>query len=124
VQCATAVVRPGRPSGKVRLTVRGRGPLEIKLRVPYWVEKGFTVGINGARHQLDAVAGTYASISRDWAPGDTIDISMPFSLRMERTLDQAQTQCIAYGPIPLVAQSASQAYLEFSFYKDFTLSES
>jgi hypothetical protein len=46
---------------------------------------------------------------------------MPFSLRMERTLDQPQTQCIAYGPIPLVAQSPDTSYLEFSFYKDFTL---
>jgi uncharacterized protein len=35
---------------------------------------------------------------------------------------QAQTQTIAYGPIPLVAQSADTNYLEFSFYKDFTLS--
>jgi hypothetical protein len=47
---------------------------------------------------------------------------MPFSLRTERTLDQPQTQCIAYGPVPLVVQSSSQSYLQFSFYKNFTLS--
>jgi hypothetical protein len=29
---------------------------------------------------------------------------------------------IAYGPIPLVAQSADTDYLELSFYQDFTLS--
>jgi hypothetical protein len=110
------------PSGSVTLTVHGQGQLDLKLRVPYWVRKGFTVRVNGARQPLDAVAGTYVTISREWSPGDTVQISMPFSLRMERTLDQPQTQCIAYGPIPLVADSASTDYLEFGFYKDFTLS--
>ena len=113
---------PEDPSGAVTLTVHGAGRLNIKLRVPYWVEKGFTVSVNGAPQSLNAVAGSYVTISRLWLPGDTIRISMPFSLRMERTLDQPQTQCIAYGPIPLVAQNPSTSYLEFSFYKDFTLS--
>ncbi|MGH3168697.1 MAG: beta-L-arabinofuranosidase domain-containing protein, partial [Trebonia sp.] len=89
------------PSGAVTIKVDGSGPLDIKLRVPYWVQKGFTVRVNGARQHLDAVAGTYVTISRSWRPGDTIQISMPFSLRMERTIDQTQTQTIAYGPIPL-----------------------
>jgi uncharacterized protein len=113
---------PMDPSGAVTIKVNGKGHLDIKLRVPYWVQKGFTVRVNGVRQHLDAVAGEYVTLSRMWRSGDTIEISMPFSLRMERTLDQPQTQCIAYGPIPLVAQSASTSYLEFSFYKDFTLS--
>ncbi|HEX6522878.1 MAG TPA: beta-L-arabinofuranosidase domain-containing protein [Streptosporangiaceae bacterium] len=113
---------PEDPSGAVTLTVHGAGRLDIKLRVPYWVRKGFTVWVNGKRQSLNAVAGSYVTLSRLWLPGDTIRISMPFSLRMERTLDQPQTQCIAYGPIPLVAQSPNTSYLEFSFYKDFTLS--
>jgi uncharacterized protein len=113
---------PTDPSGQVKLTVQGRGRLEIKLRVPYWVRKGFTVKVNGVRQRLSAVAGSYVSLTRVWSPGDTIQLSMPFSLRMERTLDQPQTQTIAYGPIPLVAQSAGQDYLELGFYKDFTLS--
>jgi DUF1680 family protein len=112
---------PEDPSGAVTLTVHGAGPLDIKLRVPYWVMKGFTVWVNGARQSLNAVAGQYVTLSRTWRSGDTIRISIPFSLRMERTLDQPQTQCIAYGPIPLVAQSPSTGYLKFSFYKDFTL---
>jgi uncharacterized protein len=110
------------PSGLVTLTVTGHGPLDLKLRVPYWVRKGFTVRVNGVRQPLDAVAGTYVTLRRDWRPGDTVQIAMPFSLRMERTLDQPQTQTIAYGPIPLVADSASTQYLSLSFYKDFTLS--
>jgi DUF1680 family protein len=113
---------PTDPSGAVRLTLRGNGRLRVKLRVPYWVEKGFTVRVNGVHQKQHAKAGSYVTLSRHWKSGDTIDISMPFTLRMERTLDQPQTQCITYGPIPLVVQSATETYLDFGFYKDFTLS--
>jgi DUF1680 family protein len=113
---------PTDPAGAVRLTLRGNGLLRVKLRVPYWVEKGFTVRVNGVRQSMRARAGSYVTIRRRWRSGDTIDISMPFSLRMERTLDQPQTQCVTYGPIPLVVQSATKTYLDISCYKDFTLS--
>lgn len=112
---------PTDPSGAVTITVNGNGPLDIKLRVPYWVRTGFTVTVNGTQQRHGAAAGSYLTLRRRWRPGDTITLSMPFSLRMERTLDQPQTQAIAYGPVPLVAQSASTSYLEFSFYSDFTL---
>jgi uncharacterized protein len=113
---------PADPSGTVKLTVRGSGKLDIKLRVPYWVEKGFTVRLNGVTQQLAAAPATYVTLSRVWSPGDVIDISMPFTLRMERALDQPQTQTIAYGPIPMVIQNAAKTYLNLSFYKNFTLS--
>jgi uncharacterized protein len=113
---------PVDPSGTSTLTVNGDGPLTIKLRVPYWVENGFKVTVNGKRQLIKATAGSYATLSRHWRSGDTIKISAPFSLRMERALDQPQTQCIAYGPIPMVIQNSASTYLDLSFYKDFTLS--
>jgi DUF1680 family protein len=113
---------PTDPSGTATLTIQGSGFLTIKLRVPYWVEKGFAVRVNGVPQRLQAAAGTYATLRRHWSAGDRIEISAPFSLRLERTLDQPQTQCIAYGPIPLVIQDAATTYLDLSFYQDFTLS--
>ncbi len=113
---------PADPSGTSTLTIRGNGQLTVKLRVPYWVQQGFTVKVNGVPQALGAKAGSYVTLRRNWRSGDTISIAAPFSLRMERTLDQPQTQCIAYGPIPLVIQDASTSYLDLSFYADFTLS--
>jgi DUF1680 family protein len=113
---------PVDPAGAVTLTVHGTSVLTIKLRVPYWVQKGFRVQVNGVPQALRADAGSYVTLRRRWRDGDKISISMPFSLRMERTLDQPQTQSIAYGPIPLVIQHASSDYLDLSFYNDFTLS--
>ena len=113
---------PADPSGSVRLTVDGDGDLEIRLRVPYWVQRGFTVSVNGEPRHLDAAPGTYVPLRRQWASGDVVDISMPFSLRIERALDQPQTQAIAFGPVPMVVRSTATDYLDLGFYRNFTLS--
>jgi DUF1680 family protein len=112
---------PTDPGGFTTLTVRGSGDLTVKLRVPYWAENGYTVRVNGVAQRLDAAAGTYVTVRRQWTPGDTITISMPFGLRAERTLDDPATQSIAYGPVPLVTKSAATTYRDYSFYRHFTL---
>jgi DUF1680 family protein len=112
---------PTDPAGTTTLTVNGSGRLDIKLRVPYWIEEGFTVRLNGAVQKVDAATGDYVTLSRDWRSGDRIEISMPFSLRVERALDDPAKQSIVYGPVPLVTGSAETTYREFSFYRDFTL---
>jgi DUF1680 family protein len=112
---------PADPSGTTTLTVRGGGRLDIKLRVPYWVERGFQVKINGVEQPVSAVAGTYVTLSRQWSSGDTIAISMPFSLRIERALDNPAIQSIAYGPIPMVIQSTATSYRDVTLYRDLKL---
>jgi uncharacterized protein len=112
---------PTDPTGATTLLVDGSGPLDVKLRVPYWVEKGYTVRINGVEQKLDAEPGSYVTLSRSWNRGDKIQISMPFTLRVEKALDIPTTQSLAYGPVPLVAASDETTFREFSFYKDFTL---
>ncbi|MEV6035753.1 beta-L-arabinofuranosidase domain-containing protein [Nonomuraea sp. NPDC052116] len=113
---------PADPAGVTTLTVTGNGRLVVKLRVPYWVEKGFTVLVNGTDQQLDAKPGEYVTLDRQWRSGDTVRITMPFSLRIEKALDIPTIQSIAYGPVPMVAKSSQTTYRQFSFYRDFTLS--
>lgn len=81
-----------------RLTVDGRGRLDIKLRVPGWVRRGFFVTVNGVAQDVDATPGSYLTLSRDWEPGDTIEVRMPFSIRIERAIDRPDTQAIFWGP--------------------------
>jgi DUF1680 family protein len=114
---------PTDPSGTVVLTVTGDARLDIKLRVPYWVQRGFTVKCNGAVQSLDAQPGTYVTLSRQWTTGDTIEIAAPFSLRVEKTLDQPRvTQSIAYGPVPMVALSNATTYQALTLDADLTAS--
>jgi DUF1680 family protein len=96
------------------LTINGNGKLDINLRVPYWVEKGFTVKINGTAQNIEAKAGAYISLNRDWKDGDRIDIAMPFSFRLERTPDDPTIGSIMYGPLVMVGKDSRTSYIEIS----------
>jgi hypothetical protein len=103
------------------LTVTGRGRLEIKLRVPGWATKGFAVRINGVRQDVQARPGTYLSLKRVWSSGDRIEVSLPFSLRIERALDDPSVQSLCYGPLVLPALHGSRTWRTFSFYRHLKL---
>ncbi|WP_137404788.1 beta-L-arabinofuranosidase domain-containing protein [Echinicola rosea] len=87
-----------------RLTIQGKGKFELKIRVPKWANKGMTVKINGQDQQIDAAPGSYATISRKWKDGDTIDIHIPFHFYLEPVMDQQNIASLFYGPILLAAQ--------------------
>jgi DUF1680 family protein len=104
-----------------RLTVQGSGPLSIRLRVPGWVEKGFAVAVNGVDQPVDATPGSYLTLSRTWRPGDSIDITMPFSLRVERALDDPSVHSLFYGPVLLtvlggpIGSPPDRQFVEFTW---------
>ena len=113
---------PTDPAGSSTLTVNGSGDLDLRLRVPYWVERGFTVRLNGVAQKVKATPGTYVTLSRRWRSGDTVEIAAPFTLRIERALDDPATQSIAYGPVPLVIESSATSYQNLTLYRDYPLS--
>ncbi|MFI7026333.1 beta-L-arabinofuranosidase domain-containing protein [Micromonospora sp. NPDC049900] len=103
----------------VRLTVDGDGPLDLKLRVPGWVRKGFQVSVNGVAHAHTATPGSYLTLSRTWRSGDTVDIRMPFSLRVERAIDRPDTQAVFWGPVlmQILGNPGGGAFRELSLYR-------
>jgi uncharacterized protein len=106
-----------------RLTVQGSGPLELRLRVPAWAGPGFTVAVNGVEQDVETSPGSYRTLSRTWRAGDTVDIAMPFSLRVERALDNPAVQSLFYGPLLLtvladpVGDPPERRFVEFSWYE-------
>ncbi|MDX8036648.1 glycoside hydrolase family 127 protein [Lentzea sp. BCCO 10_0856] len=94
------------------LRIRGRARFDLALRVPAWAGE-FTVTVNGERQRLNALPGTYVTLSRSWRDGDVVRVRMPFALRAERTPDQPLVQSLMYGPIHLVARDARREFLEF-----------
>lgn len=113
---------PTDPAGTSTLTVTGNAQLDLRLRVPYWAERGFTVRVNGVRQRVAATPGTYVSLNRRWRTGDRVDIAAPFTLRIERALDDPATQAVAYGPVPLVIRSSATEYQKLTLYRDYPLS--
>lgn len=108
-------------AGTSTLTFSGSGQLDLRLRVPYWAERGFTVRINGVRQYLDATPGNYVSLNRRWRSGDRVEIAAPFTLRIERALDDPAVQAVAYGPVPLVIRSSATDYQNLTLYRDYPL---
>ena len=103
-----------------KLTINGRGQLAIKLRVPAWATNGFFVEINGRIEQVRDTPGTYVQLRRRWVPGDTIEITMPFSLRIERARDRPDTQSVFWGPLllPILGSpGAAGSYRELTLYR-------
>jgi uncharacterized protein len=96
----------------VLITVDGNAKLDMKFRVPYWIEEGFTVKINGIEQNLQVISGNYITISREWLQGDKIHISMPFRFRLERTPDDSSVGSIMYGPLVMVGKSEVDKYIE------------
>ncbi|MFH8484414.1 beta-L-arabinofuranosidase domain-containing protein [Streptomyces longisporoflavus] len=105
------------------LTVRGRGAaFDLRLRVPAWAGSGFSVTVNGRKTEADPKPGSYFSISRTWRDGDTVRVSVPFRLRVEKTPDKPDVQALFYGPVHLVARDSAKTYLRFGLFRNAALS--
>ncbi len=86
------------------LTIKGNAEFALKVRVPHWATKGFTVKINGKEENLTAEPGSYLTLNRKWKDGDSIELRMPFSFYLEPVMDQQNIASLFYGPILLAAQ--------------------
>ncbi|MER7787194.1 beta-L-arabinofuranosidase domain-containing protein [Streptomyces sp. NPDC097640] len=105
------------------LTVRGeRAAFDLRLRVPAWATDGFRVTVNGKRVQGTPVPGSYFTVSRTWRDGDTVRVSIPFRLRVEKALDDPATQTLFYGPVNLVARDPGRDQLRLGLYRNAALS--
>lgn len=87
-----------------RLTIKGNGKFDIKVRVPHWATKFFFVKINGKDEKIKAQPGSYLTLKRKWKDGDTVELRMPFQFHLESVMDQQNIASLFYGPILLAAQ--------------------
>lgn len=75
-------MRSGYPwDGAVRVEVTSApgGEWALDIRIPAWAE-GAVAHVDGG--PLPTVAGRYLRITRDWKPGDVVEIVLPFSPRL------------------------------------------
>ncbi len=87
-----------------KLTLRGTGTFDIKVRVPSWATNGFSIKINDQIQDVDAIPCTYLSLSRSWQDGDTIELKMPFDYYLRPVMDQPNIASIFYGPVLLAVE--------------------
>lgn len=105
------------PSETTKLTVSalsGKSPsaFNLKLRVPYWVTKGFAVKVNGKVQKLNAKASSYVTLS-NIKVGDVIDITMPWTAHLDKTpdiLDGMEVASVMYGPFVMPERNNSTSW--------------
>ena len=75
-------------------------PVKLRLRIPGWAG-GASLEVDGAPQSVEA--GSYAAITRTWAPGTSVRLRLPMAVRLVASHPRVQTNtgrvAIARGPL-------------------------
>jgi uncharacterized protein len=95
---------------RIRIDEAPEAQWSLSVRVPAWAE-GATLQVDG--EEQPAPAGGYASVTRSWRPGDTVELSLPMTVRFVRADERidAVRDCVAIerGPIVFAVEHVDQA---------------
>lgn len=92
------------------LTLSGTmsGSWGIRVRIPAWTS-GATISVNGTAQNVATTPGSYATVTRAWAAGDTITVRLPMRVIMQAANDNANVAAITYGPTVLCGNYGNTA---------------
>ncbi|MEU9430983.1 beta-L-arabinofuranosidase domain-containing protein [Streptomyces sp. NPDC048252] len=92
------------------LTVTGSaaGTWAMRIRIPGWTT-GATVSVNGVAQNIATTPGTYATLTRAWASGDTVTVRLPMRVVLRPAPDNANTAAVTYGPVVLAGDYGDSA---------------
>ena len=76
--------------------------LTVHIRYPSWLAAGdMEIKLNGKPVSIQQNPGSFVPIKKKWRTGDRLEVSMPFSLRLEAMPDDPDRIAICYGPLVL-----------------------
>jgi DUF1680 family protein len=99
-------------SAVIRLKLDGPKDFSLMLRKPSWTGTGFAVKINGAAAEGKAEGesrGGFMEFKRTWRDGDTVEVALPKSLRLEPLPDSPNRVAVLWGPLVLVGKLGGDA---------------
>ena len=97
-------------NGTVQFTVDTRRPVEFGLRIrsPRWLSRAMTAKLNGQPVSLETGEDHWATLRRQWAAGDRLEIELPMRLWAGRFVaDRSYPAAILYGPVVLAARGVA-----------------
>jgi DUF1680 family protein len=95
----------------IKLSIRGRGRFRMKIRIPAWTRKEFSVRINGKPEKKTVSPGHYLTLDNNWKDKDQITIRLPFGLRLEPLPDVNAIAGIMAGPVLMVGISDQKDWI-------------
>jgi len=72
----------------------------LALRRPYWVGADFRLKVNGRPIDAAAIRG-YLEINRQWKSGDSVELTLPKTLRLEPLVENPRRVAVMWGPLVL-----------------------
>lgn len=94
---------PDEPSSRLLFRCEKPMALTVSIRRPWWATSNFTIKVNGQPQAINATPGRYATLKRTWQTGDTVDVAMPMTFRMEGFADNPKRAAVMYGPLVMAA---------------------
>ena len=90
--------------------------LALRIRIPYWVDRGATVKMNGRPLDVTAEPESYLVLDRTFSDGDRVEVSLPMSLHLDRMPDDPTLATVMYGPLVLAGELGSENLTPEMFY--------
>jgi len=92
------------PEGaSVKFTVKGDSAMDIRFRIPDWIDGNMNVSVNGSKYNYKTVSG-YADVSGNFRNGDVIELTVPSKVRAYPLPDSPDVYGFKYGPLVLSAE--------------------
>jgi uncharacterized protein len=90
-------------NGSIKLEIKSAEPKQFALsvRYPNWAEQGMSVMVNGESFIHKAEPSSFVTIERVWNNGDTIELDIPMTLRVEKMNGNPNRLAFMNGPIVL-----------------------
>lgn len=73
----------------------------LQVRYPAWAKNGIEIKVNGKQKKVTQQPGSFVAIERIWKKGDSVEVKIPFSLRLEPMPDDSNRIAVMYGPLVL-----------------------
>jgi hypothetical protein len=80
----------------------------LHFRIPAWTE-GASISVNGKRRHEELLAGSFATLQREWRTGDRVELDLPLTKHLE-PIDKRHpnTAALLSGPLVLFAITDAQ----------------
>ncbi|MFH9085601.1 beta-L-arabinofuranosidase domain-containing protein [Streptomyces sp. NPDC017673] len=99
---------PASDTTTLRVTGEVGGTWAMRIRIPGWTT-GAGVSVNGVAQNITAAAGSYATLNRTWASGDTVTVRLPMRTALRPANDDPNVSAVTYGPVVLAGDYGDTA---------------
>ncbi len=83
---------------KFKVATKTAVKFPLYLRVPRWCE-GATVSVNGRKVSAAASPSSYLVLAREWQNGDTVTLTLPMRVTVDRWAKQGGAASVNHGPL-------------------------